>query len=58
MFPDKCYFSPNLLSTDPPVRLPMVVFSAKSHGYKKLEEYFEYLWQNKKAVGANREERT
>lgn len=47
IFPNKCYFSPNILATDAPVRLPMIVFFAESHGYKKLEQYFEYLWKNK-----------
>ncbi|MCJ7655703.1 MAG: hypothetical protein MUO97_10500 [Dehalococcoidia bacterium] len=47
IFPEKCYFSPNILSTEAPVRLPMIQFAAKSHGYVKLEEYFDYLWQNR-----------
>ncbi len=46
LFPDKCYFSPNILATDPPVRLPMIVFQKESHGYQKLSQYFEYLWEN------------
>ena len=47
IFPNKCYFSPNILATEAPVRLPMIVFNAKSRGYKRLEQYFEYLWENK-----------
>jgi len=47
IFPNKCYFSPNILSTDAPVRLPMIIFNEKSHGYKVLDQYFEYLWENK-----------
>lgn len=47
IFPDKCYFSPNILSHDAPVRLPMVVFQKGSHGYEKLDKYFEYLWEVK-----------
>jgi len=47
IFPDKCYFSPNLLSTVAPVRLPMIVFAAGSHGYEKLNFYFDYLWKRK-----------
>lgn len=46
IFPEKCYFSPNILSSDAPVRLPMIVFQRDSHGYKKLNEYFEYLWKD------------
>lgn len=47
IFPSKCYFSPNILSEDPPVRLPMIIFSANSHAYTKLEQYFDYLWENR-----------
>lgn len=47
IFPDKCYFSPNILSQEAPVRLPMIVFRAGSHGYKVLENYFDYLWERK-----------
>ncbi len=44
IFPGKCYFSPNLLSTKPPVKLPMIVFSKESWGYEKINKYFDYLW--------------
>jgi len=44
IFPDKCYFSPNLLSQVAPVRLPMIVFGMNSHGYEKINYYFDYLW--------------
>ncbi len=44
IFQDRCYFSPNLLSNDAPVRLPMIVFRKGSHGYTKLSSYFDYLW--------------
>ena len=47
LFKDRCYYSPNILSRDAPVRLPMIVFQKNSHGYKKLSEYFEYLWDHK-----------
>jgi hypothetical protein len=47
IFPNKCYFSPNILSADAPVRLPMIVFNEKSHGYKVLNQYFDYLWENR-----------
>jgi len=47
MFPDRCFFSPNLLSKTVPVRLPMIVFSSGSHGYDMLKKYFTYLWQQK-----------
>lgn len=44
IFPDKCFFSPNLLSTVVPVRLPMIIFKSGSHGYNVLNKYFDYLW--------------
>lgn len=47
IFPDKCYFSPNILSSQKPVRLPMIVFSKESNGYRRLDEYFDYLFNNK-----------
>jgi hypothetical protein len=50
IFPEKCYFSPNILARSAPVRLPMIVFSEGSHGYKKLNEYFEYLWAKRETI--------
>ena len=47
IFPDRCYFSPNILAHDAPVRLPMIIFKKDSHGYKKLNQYFDYLWGKK-----------
>ena len=47
IFPDKCYFSPNILAKDPPVRLPMIVFQKDSNGYQKLNKCFEHLWETK-----------
>jgi len=47
LFPDRCFFSPNILSETTPVRLPMIVFRAGSHGYRALERYFEYLWSHR-----------
>ncbi len=44
IFSDRCYFSPNILSCDAPVRLPMIVFRKGSHGYAKLNTYFDHLW--------------
>ena len=57
IFPNKCYFSPNILATEAPARLPMIVFSARSHGYKRLEQYFEHLWENQIKDTASEEER-
>lgn len=47
IFTDKCFFSPNILAKDPPVRLPMIVFQKNSNGYKKLEQYFDHIWKTK-----------
>ena len=56
MFPNKCYFSPNILSKETPVRLPMIVFDARAHGYKMLKQYFDYLWKNKVECPVSKEE--
>ena len=47
VFPDRCFFSPNLLSRIVPVRLPMIIFQSGSHGYCVLNAYFEYLWRKR-----------
>ena len=47
IFPEKCYFSPNILADQAPVRLPMIVFRKGSHGYDVLNQYFEYLWKKR-----------
>jgi hypothetical protein len=49
VFPEKCYFSPNIPSEETPVRLPMIVFRKDSHGYDVLKKYFLYLWEHKQA---------
>jgi hypothetical protein len=47
IFPDKCYFSPNILSKEVPVRLPMIVFRSDSHACDVLRKYFDYLWSKR-----------
>lgn len=47
IFPGKCYYSPNLLAKIAPVRLPMIIFRSGSHGYEKLSDYFNYLWEKR-----------
>ena len=47
IFHDKCYFSPNILSNDRPVLMPMIVFDKNSYGYTKLNDYFDILWTNR-----------
>ncbi len=46
IFPEKCYYSPNLLSTKVPVGLPLIVFRKDSHGYNVLNEYFKIIWKS------------
>jgi len=53
VFPDKCFFSLNLLSKVVPVRLPMIVFRSGSHGYTVLDEYFKYLWRGRMTLEDN-----
>lgn len=45
IFPDVAYYSPNLLSSSVPVKMPMILFRSESHGYRMLVEMFEYLWK-------------
>jgi len=44
VFPHIAYFSPNILAPEVPVRLPMILFSSESHGYRMLAESFDFLW--------------
>lgn len=44
IFPDRAFYTPNLLSSQVPVNLPMIVFHKTSDSYAKLKDYFELLW--------------
>lgn len=44
LFPHVAYFSPNLLAPAAPVRFPMILFDARSHGYDMLTLSFDHLW--------------
>ncbi len=44
IFPEKAFYTPNILSTDVPANLPMLVFHHSSDVYDKLKQYFEFLW--------------
>lgn len=44
IFPDRAFYTPNLLCSDVPVNMPMVVFHKSSEAYRKLKEYVEFLW--------------
>lgn len=45
IFPDKCYFSPNILSSIAPVCLPVIIFKQESDGYERLKESFDCIWE-------------
>jgi hypothetical protein len=44
IFPDRAFYTPNLLSAEVPVNLPMIVFHKSSDMYEKLKRYVEFLW--------------
>jgi hypothetical protein len=54
IFPHVCFFSPNLLAPETPVRLPMVLFREGSHGYRMVRSSFDFLWQHPQTVEAVR----
>jgi hypothetical protein len=53
IFPHVAYFSPNVLAPEVPVRLPMILFSNNSHGYKMLKSSFDYLWNHNDTIEAS-----
>lgn len=44
IFPDRAFYTPNLLSSKVPVNMPTMVFHKSSEVYNRLVEYFEFLW--------------
>ncbi len=50
IFPHVAFFSPNLLVSEVPVRMPMILFRSGSHGYTMLRASFEYLWRHPESV--------
>lgn len=52
IFPDLCYYSPNLIAPEVPVRLPMIVFRSGSHAYKMISASFESIWASDTTVVA------
>jgi hypothetical protein len=44
IFPSVAFYSPNILSSHVPARLPMILFRAGSHGYDVLRASFDHLW--------------
>lgn len=51
IFPHLAFMSPNILSREAPVRLPMIVYRAGSWGYSIIESSFEYLWTHEETQG-------
>ncbi len=45
IFRDAAYYTPNLLGKQIPTNLPLLVFAKSSPNYKKLVDYFKFLWQ-------------
>ena len=44
IFPDRAFYTPNILSSEVPANLPMIVFHKSSEAYEKLVDYVEFLW--------------
>lgn len=44
IFPEKAFYTPNLLCREEPVNMPMIVFHKSSDAYKKILQYFKFLW--------------
>jgi hypothetical protein len=44
IFPDRVFYTPNLLCREVPVNMPMIVFHKSSDVYMKIEQYFKFLW--------------
>ncbi len=54
IFPDKCYYTPNILNSTVPANMPMLVFSRSGPVYRKLLEHFKFIWWS----GAERNAKT
>lgn len=44
IFPDRAFYTPNLLCSIVPVNMPTLVFHKTSSVYEKLKNYFKFLW--------------
>ncbi len=44
IFPDRAFYTPNLLSSEVPVDMPLIVFHKSSDAYTKLRNHFEFIW--------------
>jgi hypothetical protein len=47
LLPDLAFFSPNLLASEVPVRLPLLVFKAGWQGYRMIKSSFKWMWDHK-----------
>ncbi|MCP4303814.1 MAG: hypothetical protein GY788_02830 [bacterium] len=44
IFPDRAFFTPNLLSATVPANMPTLVYHRSSEPYRRLREHFDILW--------------
>lgn len=44
IFPDRAFYTPNLLGHVVPINFPLIVFHRSSDAYDKLVNYVEFLW--------------
>lgn len=44
IFPDICYYTPNMLNPKVPVNMPMLAFLAGGPVYEKILTHFKFLW--------------
>lgn len=44
LFPDRAFYTPNILCTEVPANMPMIAFDSTSDAYRKICSYFEILW--------------
>jgi hypothetical protein len=44
IFPDVCYYTPNMLCPEQPVNMPMLSFLRGGPVYEKILTHFNFLW--------------
>ncbi len=44
IFPDRCFYTPNIFCFEDPANLPLFVFSSDADSYRKVVEHFHFLW--------------
>jgi hypothetical protein len=51
IFPDKCYYTPNMLYADAPVNMPLFVFHRGGAPYERIMWHFQFLWWSGIVIG-------